>query len=59
MISKIYSSNHFLPSFSQGNVKGIVEINLSKYPDFTIETHPPIGKSKKNILLEFFIHFNQ
>ncbi|CAF4389610.1 unnamed protein product, partial [Adineta steineri] len=25
-----------------GNVKGVVEINLSKYPDFSVETHPTI-----------------
>ncbi|UJR33894.1 hypothetical protein I4U23_021314 [Adineta vaga] len=31
---------------NKGSVKGIVEINLSKYPDFTIETHPPIGNEE-------------
>ncbi len=34
----------------QGSVPGIVEINLSKYPDFSIETHPPIGKFKLYII---------
>jgi hypothetical protein len=36
--------------FLQGNAQGIVEINLSKYPDFSIETHPPIGKFKFYII---------
>ncbi|CAF4557981.1 unnamed protein product, partial [Rotaria magnacalcarata] len=29
-----------------GTVKGIVEINLSKYPDFSIKTNPVIGNEQ-------------
>ncbi|CAF2209937.1 unnamed protein product [Rotaria magnacalcarata] len=31
---------------NKGTVKGIVEINLSKYPDFSIKTNPVIGNEQ-------------
>ncbi|CAF4343088.1 unnamed protein product [Rotaria sp. Silwood2] len=41
------NKNHiFSGFFFQGSVKGIVEINLSKYPDFSIKTNPPIGNEQ-------------
>ncbi|CAF3347445.1 unnamed protein product [Rotaria sp. Silwood1] len=40
-------SNPFcVPMLCFGSVKGIVEINLSKYPDFSIKTNPPIGNEQ-------------